>query len=101
MGDIVFNKKANSEYAWEETYIAGVKLVGTEAASCRRGNILIADAFAQVIDSECWLCNLHIPEYQRAGPMSNHMPKRNRKLLLTSREVEHAAAHPISIIIVC
>mmetsp|Transcript_28747 Transcript_28747/g.48227 ORF Transcript_28747/g.48227 Transcript_28747/m.48227 type:complete len:220 (+) Transcript_28747:150-809(+) len=84
---IAENKKGGYEYEWEEKIEAGIQLVGTEVKSCRRGNVQLSDGFAQVLDGECFLCNVHIAEYFGSGPIYQHTPKRNRKLLLHKKEI--------------
>ena len=84
---IAQNRKASFEYEWTETYEAGIMLLGTEVKSCRKGTVQLSDGFAEIIDGECWLTNVHIAEHQRCGPYYQHEPKRKRKLLLHAREI--------------
>ena len=84
---IATNRKARHNYSILESYEAGVVLLGTEVKSLREGHASLADAFATVDDGEVWLRNLHIPEYQH-GSWTNHEPRRNRKLLLHSRQID-------------
>ncbi|MCU1682143.1 MAG: SsrA-binding protein SmpB [Amycolatopsis sp.] len=84
---IVSNRKARHDYSILDTYEAGLVLVGTEVKSLRAGKASLQEAFATVDDGEVWLRNVHIPEYTQ-GTWTNHMPKRNRKLLLHRREIE-------------
>ncbi len=85
---IATNRKARHNYTILDVYEAGVALVGTEVKSLRDGKASLADAFATVDDGEVWLRGLHIPEYTQ-GSWTNHAPRRNRKLLLHKREIEH------------
>ena len=55
--------------------------------SLRAGRASLADGFAQVVDGEVWLHNVHIPEYTQ-GTWTNHLPRRTRKLLLHRGEIE-------------
>jgi SsrA-binding protein len=84
---IVSNRKARHDYSILDTFEAGLVLVGTEVKSLRAGKASLQEAFATVDDGEVWLRNVHIPEYTQ-GTWTNHMPKRNRKLLLHRREIE-------------
>ena len=84
---IVSNRKARHDYSIIDTYEAGLVLVGTEVKSLRAGKASLQEAFATVDDGEVWLRNVHIPEYVQ-GTWTNHMPRRNRKLLLHRREIE-------------
>ena len=83
---IAQNKKARHDYHIEDTYEAGMVLVGTEVKSLRAGRATITDAFAEVEDDEVFLHGLHIPAYTQ-GTWTNHEPRRNRKLLLHKAEI--------------
>jgi len=85
---VATNRKARHNYSIIDTYEAGIQLVGTEVKSLREGQASLADAFATVDDSEIWLRNLHIPEYHH-GSWTNHLPRRNRKLLLHRKEIDN------------
>ena len=67
-------------------YTAGIVLTGTEIKSIRAGKASFTDSYCSFINNELWLHNLHISEYQE-GSYNNHEPKRDRKLLLTKREL--------------
>ncbi|MEM6781481.1 MAG: SsrA-binding protein SmpB [Pseudomonadota bacterium] len=81
------NKRARFDYALEDTFEAGVALVGTEVKSLRLGQASINEAYVGPKEGEIVLFNAHIPEYQQAGKHLQHNPKRERKLLLHKREV--------------
>jgi SsrA-binding protein len=81
------NKKARHDYHIEDTYEAGIALVGTEVKSLRAGRASLVDAFGQFKDGELYLHGLHIPEYAQ-GTWTNHVPRRVRKLLLHRSELE-------------
>ena len=83
---IAQNRKARHDYAIEDTFEAGLVLVGTEVKSLRAGRASLVDGFASVDDGEAWLRNVHIPEYNE-GSWTNHEPKRVRKLLLSRAEI--------------
>lgn len=80
------NRKARHDYHLHETYEAGLVLTGTEVKSLRAGRATLTEAFATVDDGEVWLRGAHIPEYSHGK--DNHLPRRNRKLLLHRREIE-------------
>ena len=84
---VASNRKARHNYSILEVFEAGVVLVGTEVKSLREGQASMADAFATVDDGEIWLRNLHIAEYHH-GSWTNHVPRRNRKLLLHRRQID-------------
>ncbi|RKD15241.1 SsrA-binding protein [Pelobium manganitolerans] len=81
------NKKAKFEYHLLETFVAGISLLGTEIKSIREGKANISDAFCTFINGELYIRNLHISEYSH-GSFYNHESKRDRKLLLTKKEIK-------------
>jgi SsrA-binding protein len=87
-GDIVIrNKKASHDYEFLEKFIAGIKLSGTEIKSLRQGKATIADSYCFINDGEMFIKGMHIAEYWW-GNLNNHDPLRERKLLLTKREIK-------------
>ena len=84
---IAQNRRARHDYHIEETFEAGVVLVGTEVKSCRAGKVNLSDAYATVTDGEAWLLQCHISPYSH-GNRANHDPLRPRKLLLHRSEIE-------------
>jgi SsrA-binding protein len=80
------NKRASFEYFFIEKYIAGIQLTGTEIKSLRDGKANITDAFCSFTNNELFVRNMHISEYTY-GTYLNHIPKRDRKLLLNKREL--------------
>ena len=80
------NRKARRNYEIEETFEAGLALVGTEVKSLRAGKANIAESYASDEAGELFLYNAHIPEYAQANRF-NHDPRRPRKLLLHRREI--------------
>ncbi len=80
------NAKALRDYFVHDKFEAGVKLSGTEVKSIRAGKAQITDAFARIDRGELWLHNAYIEEYSHAG-ISQHAPRRPRKLLLRASEI--------------
>ncbi|MBQ4061864.1 MAG: SsrA-binding protein SmpB [Christensenellaceae bacterium] len=83
---LVQNKKARHDYFIEETYEAGLVLVGTEVKSIRLGSVNLKDSYAQVKNREVFVHNMHISPYEK-GNIFNRDPLRTRKLLLNKREI--------------
>ena len=83
---VASNRRARHDYHVDQTYEAGLVLVGTEVKSLRAGRASLADGYAALKGGELWLHNVHIPEYE-AGTWTNHEPRRARKLLLHRREL--------------
>jgi SsrA-binding protein len=80
------NRRARFDFAIEQVFEAGIALQGTEVKSLRFGEGTIAESYAEVKGNEVWLINSNIPEFSH-GNRHNHEPKRPRKLLLSSREI--------------
>lgn len=83
---IAQNKKAYHDYFIEDTFEAGIVLVGTEIKSIRLGKVSIKDAYAHIDKNQAYVYNMHITQYD-FGTNSNHEPTRNRKLLLNKKEI--------------
>jgi len=80
------NKKANYLYELIDKYTAGIVLTGTEIKSLRNGKANLVDAYCVFINGELWLKNMNISEYF-FGSYNNHLPRRDRKLLLNKKEL--------------
>ena len=83
---IVDNRKARHDYELLERFEAGLVLTGTEVKSLRDGRASLAQAFADVRDGEVWLVGAEISTYDQ-GNIANHIPTRDRKLLLHRGEI--------------
>jgi SsrA-binding protein len=81
------NRSAYFEYAIEDKYIAGMVLTGTEIKSIRTGKVSFNDSFCYFSNGELFVKSLHIAEYSH-GTYANHDPIRERKLLLSKRELK-------------
>ena len=84
---ICVNRQARHNYFIDETYEAGLVLVGSEVKSLRDGKANLVDSYAQIRRGEAFLINTHISPYAGANQF-NHEPNRTRKLLLHAREIE-------------
>ncbi len=84
---IATNRAARHDYFIDDTFEAGVALMGTEVKSLRMGRATIADGYIHVDRGEVWAENLHIPEYVQ-GTWTNHSVRRKRKLLLHAHEID-------------
>ncbi len=81
------NRKANFQYELLDRLEAGMVLLGTEVKSLRDSKVNLQESYARFIGNELWLLNCHISEY-KYGNLNNHEPLRERKLLLTKRELK-------------
>ena len=80
------NKKAYFEYFLLEEFVAGIQLTGTEIKSIRAGKVSLVDAYCYFNQGELFVKGMQVSEYD-FGSIYNHFPKRDRKLLLTRREL--------------
>ncbi|MBI5674464.1 MAG: SsrA-binding protein SmpB [Nitrospirae bacterium] len=80
------NRKAYHDYFIQETYEAGISLLGTEVKSLREGKANLKDSHVVIKGDEAFLLNCHISHYTH-GNLQNHDPLRTRKLLLHKREI--------------
>ncbi len=80
------NRRARFDYEISDTFTAGIVLTGTEIKSIRQGKASLADTFCYVADGEVWIKNMYIAEYFY-GSYNNHTERRDRKLLLTKKEI--------------
>jgi SsrA-binding protein len=87
---VASNRKARHDYIIEDTYEAGIALMGTEVKSLRMGRASLIDGYAAWRGDELWLEGVHIPEYIQ-GTWTNHTPRRRRKLLLHRAELAKIA----------
>jgi SsrA-binding protein len=85
------NKDARFRYFISETFEAGLALVGTEVKALRTGKVNLSDSYVFIKDGQAWLQNMHISEYSH-GNRENHVPLRDRKLLLHRKEIDKLAA---------
>lgn len=82
----ILNRKAIYEYHFVQEFDAGMMLTGTEVKSIRDGNANLSDAYCIFDLGELWIRNLYVAEY-KYGTDANHLPRRNRKLLLRKPEM--------------
>lgn len=83
---IAENRRARYEYSIEETFEAGLMLVGTEVKALRLVQANIAESYVAVENEEVFLINANFPIYEPASQF-NHKPRRPRKLLLKQKEI--------------
>ncbi len=81
------NRSAFFEYFIDDKYTAGIVLTGTEVKSLREGKANFNDSYCIFLNGELFIRSFHISEYSH-GTINNHDPVRERKLLLTRRELK-------------
>lgn len=87
------NRKARFDYEILEKLEAGIELLGTEVKSVRGGRMSLEGAFVIVRGGEAYIINSNIPPYQVANTPKDYDPLRNRKLLLTKKEITELAGN--------
>ncbi len=85
------NRKASFEFYFLEKYVAGMQLNGTEIKSIRQGKINMQDAFCYFKNGELWIKQMQISAYEN-GTHYNHIADRERKLLLSKKELKKLAS---------
>jgi SsrA-binding protein len=83
---ICTNKRARHDYSIDETYEAGMVLMGTEVKALRQGKANLKDSYARIKEGEIFLVDSHVSPYSH-GNQFNHDPDRTRKLLMHKREI--------------
>ncbi len=81
------NRKARFNFEIENTFEAGIVLMGSEVKSLRAGRANLSDSYAKFTEGELFLVDAHISPYEQAN-RENHDPLRNRKLLIHKREMK-------------
>lgn len=85
------NKRATFEYAFVDTYVAGIVLSGTEIKSIRMGKASLVDTYCYFVNNELWVKNMNVSIYAQ-GSYNNHEVRRDRKLLLQRKELRNLEA---------
>ena len=81
------NKRASFDYELLETFVTGIVLTGTEIKSIRLGKASLVDTYCVMNRGELWVKNMNVAEYFY-GTYNNHETRRERKLLLTKKELQ-------------
>lgn len=84
------NRRATFDYEISDTYTAGIALTGTEIKSIRDGKAGLADTYVVIDNGEAWVKGMYVAEYFY-GSYNNHASRRDRKLLLTRKELRKLA----------
>ena len=85
---LIDNRKANYNYFLLEEYVAGIALIGCEVKSFRNRDVNMSDSYCTFVGNELIIKNMHISPYKNSSfTYKDYDPKRDRKLLLTKREL--------------
>ncbi len=85
------NRKAGHLYHLLEKFEAGIELTGTEVKAIREGKVHLKDSYGVVRGGQVWLLDCHVSQYT-AGSYMNHLPLRQRRLLLNRDEINKLEA---------
>ena len=91
MKKLVENKKVKFDYNILETYSAGIVLFGHEVKAIRNNQMSLKGAYVSIHNGELWLKKATVSLYKKSGPIPNYDPERERKLLLTKKEIASLA----------
>jgi len=88
---LVQNKKAYFDYEILQKYEAGIELLGFEVKSLKKGQGSLIGSHITIRGNEAYIINMQIPPYQPTNTPADYDPLRNRRLLLTKKEIEQLA----------
>jgi SsrA-binding protein len=88
---LIQNKKAYFNYEITEKFTAGIELFGYEVKSVREKRGQLEGSYITIRGGEAFLIGANIPAYQPANAPTDFDPLRNRKLLLTKKEIKTLA----------
>ena len=88
---LITNRKAHFNYEIMNTYVAGMELFGFEVKSIRKGQGSLEGSYVTVRGNEAFLVGSFVPPYQVKNAPKDYDPHRNRKLLLTKKEIAELA----------
>ncbi|MBY0376628.1 SsrA-binding protein SmpB [Patescibacteria group bacterium] len=91
MANYAENRKARFDYEILEKFEGGIELLGTEVKSVRGGTMSLDGSFVIIRGGEAFLINANIPPYQIKNSPKDYDPLRNRKILLTKKEIAELA----------
>ena len=91
MTTYIDNRKAHFNYSIEETFEAGIELSGFEVKSIKAGQGSITASFCIVRGGEAFIIGMHVPPYQQNNTAPGYDPDRNRRLLLSKKEIKKLA----------
>lgn len=81
------NRRARFDYHIEDTYEAGIELVGSEVKSIFLGRANLTDAYCKVIKGQIFLLNLDIDPYDKGVAAFLPDRRRDRRLLMHRKEI--------------
>jgi SsrA-binding protein len=91
MSNLIEHKRAHYDYELLDQFEAGVQLFGTEVKSLRANRGKLEGAHVTVRGGEAFMIGAEIPAFQSGNAPGGYEPSRNRRLLLTKKEIETLA----------
>ncbi len=88
---LIKNSKYGRDFETIEKFEAGISLLGSEVKSLKSGQGSISESYITIRDGEAYLLNAHIPAYQVKNMPDGYNPYRERKLLLSKKELKELA----------
>jgi len=85
---LIQSKKAYFNYEILEKIEAGIELYGFEVKSLKKGQGSLEGAYVIVRGNEAFVIGMQIPAYQPTNTPNSYDPARNRRLLVTKKEIE-------------
>lgn len=82
------NRKARFNYEILDTYTGGIELLGFEVKSVKAGHGSVSESYLKLRGGEVFLVGAHIPPYQPKNTADDYNPYRERRVLLTRKEIE-------------
>lgn len=87
MPTLLHNQKAGFNYEILERFQAGIEIAGHEVKSLREKLGTLDGAYVTIRGGEAYIINMFIPPYQVSNTPEDYDPRRNRRLLLTKKEI--------------
>ncbi len=89
---LIHNKKAGVDYEIIEAFEAGIELIGLEVKSLRKGQGSLLGSHVTIRGGEAFIIAMNIPLFQVNNTPKDYNPERNRKLLLSKKEIQELAS---------
>jgi SsrA-binding protein len=91
MATLIDYKKAHFDYEILEKFEAGIELAGFEVKSIKKGQGSLEGSYVIVRGGEAYAMNIFVSPYQERNTPSNYEPRRNRRLILSKKEIAKLA----------
>ncbi len=83
------NKKATFDYEILEKFEAGIELKGHEVKAIKAGKVSLTGAYVKEFGNELFLLGALVSPYQPSNVPKDYKEQRDRKLLLTKKELNY------------